>query len=156
MSQKRRIIPPKKSKTIKVLVPRSDNPRAQRAYLIIIGIMIWAASLRVLLIISKIYDYSIGKKFLLSPIVSALEITLLAGLVLGMYGILKTKPPLHYFVHYAAVVNLFLSYSAGAFGYLLGIASLLLLYIGIRFPIRFEWEKRRLGKEEESYLSIQK
>ncbi|MFV2014596.1 MAG: hypothetical protein ACC656_04170 [Candidatus Heimdallarchaeota archaeon] len=147
MSHKLRKIPPKKSKTIKVLVPRSDNPRAQRLYLIIIGIMIWAATIRVLLVISQFYKLFIGGEYIIDPIVSALEISILSGFAVGLYGILKTKPPLHYFIHYAAVVNLIISYSAGVFGYLLGMASVLLIYIGLRFPIRFEWEKRRLVKE---------
>ena len=149
MSQKRRKILPKKSKTVKVLVPRSDNPRAQRTYLIIIGIMLWAGAIRVLLVISQLYNLFIGDEFQINPIVSALEISLFAALALGLYGIIKVKPPLHYFIHYAAVVNLFLSYSAGAFGYLLGILSILLLYIGLRFPIRFECEKRLLGMENQ-------
>ena len=111
--------------------------------------MLWAGALRVLLVIRELYNLSIGDDFTINPIVAALEVSLFTALSLGLYGILKVKPPLHYFVHYAAVVNLFLSYSAGTFGYLLGIASLLLLYIGLRFPIRFEWEKRKLGKENQ-------
>lgn len=146
MVRAKKKILPKKTKTVKVLVPRSDNPRAQRTYLIVIAIMLWAASLRFLLILSVVLDIN-QLKDPLDPIVTALELSIFAGLVIGLYGILKTKPPLHYFIHYSAVVNLFLSYFAGGFGYLLGILSVLLLYIGLRFPIRFEWEKRRLSKE---------
>ena len=111
--------------------------------------MLWAGALRVLLVIGQLYNLSIGKEFQIDPIVASLEISLFASLSLGLYGIVKVKPPLHYFIHYAALVNLFLSYSAGTFGYLLGILSLLLIYIGLRFPIRFEWEKRRLGMENQ-------
>ncbi|MHA2101467.1 MAG: hypothetical protein ACW99A_22660 [Candidatus Kariarchaeaceae archaeon] len=143
MSQRKRKIPPKKSKTVRVLVPRSDNPRAQRAYLVIIGIMLWASGLGFLLVIYGLYEESIG----IDPIVAALFVTIFASFAIGMYGILKVKPPLHYFVHFGAVINLIISFFAGAFGYLLGIGSILLLYIGLRFPIRFEWEKRRLTKD---------
>ncbi len=146
MVRAKKKILPKQTKTGKVLVPRSDNPRAQRTYLIVIAIMLWAASLRFLLILSVVLDIN-QLKDPLDPIVTALELSIFAGFAIGLYGILKTKPPLHYFIHYSAVVNLFLSYFAGGFGYLLGILSVLLLYIGLRFPIRFEWEKRRLSKE---------
>ncbi len=144
LAKTRKRILPKKTKTIKVLVPRSDNPRAQRTYLIVIGIMLWAASLRFLLILSDVLGLNDVD---LIPYISVLEVSIFASLAIGLYGILKTKPPLHYFIHYAAVVNLFLSYFAGLYGYLLGVMSILLLYIGFRFPIRFELEKRRLTKE---------
>ncbi|OLS27158.1 MAG: hypothetical protein HeimC2_12680 [Candidatus Heimdallarchaeota archaeon LC_2] len=146
MARSKKKILPKRTKTVKVLVPRSDNPRAQRTYLIVIAIMLWAATLRFLLILSVFLDLN-QQKEPLDPIVTALDLSIFVGLAIGLYGILKTKPPLHYFIHYSAVVNLFLSYFAGGFGYLLGILSVLLLYIGLRFPIRFEWEKRRLSKE---------
>lgn len=145
LAKTRKKILPKKTKTIKVLVPRSDNPRAQRTYLIIIGILLWASSIRFLLILSVISGYNTESN--LDPIVVSLELSLFASLVIGLYGILKTKPPLHHFIHFAACVNLFISYFQGSFGYVFGLMSAMLLYIGIRFPIRFELEKRRLTKE---------
>ncbi|MCH8908279.1 MAG: hypothetical protein IH840_14420 [Candidatus Heimdallarchaeota archaeon] len=67
-----------KKRTVKVLVPRSDNARAQRIYLITIGLLIWANSIPVIAIIIQIGKRLIdpeGSHTDLDPIAAVLFIT---------------------------------------------------------------------------------
>lgn len=136
-----------KKRTVKVLVPRSDNARAQRIYLITIGLLIWANSIPIIAIIIQIGKRLIdpeGSHTDLDPIAAVLFITVFVSLVVGLTAILKIHPPFHYLVSFGAAVNLVVSFFAGPYGYIQGLASVVLLYIGIRFPITFEYEKKIL------------
>ena len=128
-------------KTKKVLVPRSENTRAQRTYLLLIGLMIWAGTISVAGIIKLLYVHGP-----LDPLAAMLELIIYFCFIVGLIGILKVKPPLHYLIPVGAAINLIPSYFAGQYGYALGMISVLILYIAIRFPIHFEWEKRILEK----------
>ena len=128
-------------KTVKVLVPRSENTRAQRIYLIAVGFMIWVSLIRMAIIIKLIMIH--GQ---LDPAAAILETIIFFCFTVGILGIVKIKPPLHYLIPVGAIVNIIPSYSDGNSGYPFLLLSFLILYIAIRFPIHFQWEKRTLEK----------
>jgi hypothetical protein len=125
---------------MKVLVPKSENTRAQRIYLIAIGLLIWANGLAVAGII-----YQTIKGIEYNLLVAILFITVFVCFVVGLWAILNVHPPLHYLISVGAIINLVISIGASSYGLTQGLISVLILYIGIRFPIRFELEKKTLG-----------
>ncbi len=124
-----------KKKTKMVLVPRSENTRAQKVYLVVIGLLIWFNAISVAVIIARLVS-SKQVNFL-----SSLLITLVfLCLVVGLWAIINVHPLLHYLVTLGAIINVTIT----LIGPLIdpqGIMSALLIYIGVRFPIRFEMEK---------------
>ena len=124
-----------KKKTKMILVPRSDNTRAQKVYLVVIGLLIWFNSISVAVIIARL----VSNKHL--DFIGSLLVTLVfLCLVVGLWAILNVHPPLHYLVTLGAIINVTIT----LIGPLIdpqGIMSALLIYIGVRFPIRFEMEK---------------
>lgn len=138
-----------RSKTVKVLVPRSDNTRAQRVNLILIGIMLWLGGIRSLLVIQQLVYRLIDNpdKHKLDPVSAGLEIAIFVGYVIGLYGILKVSPPLHYFVIFSAILSLTVSLILTYFNEYPSVDLFFaapILYINLRFPIRFEYEKQKL------------
>ncbi|MHA2169654.1 MAG: hypothetical protein ACXAB7_07140 [Candidatus Kariarchaeaceae archaeon] len=124
-----------KKKTKMVLVPRSENTRAQKVYLVVIGLLIWINGIIIIAQIARI----VSNKQVDSLAFSLVTLVLLC-FVIGIWAIINVHPPLHYLVTLGAIINLIIT----LIGPLIdpqGIMSALLIYIGVRFPIRFEMEK---------------
>ncbi len=120
-------------KTKKIIVPKSENTRAQRAYLLLIGLLIWFNGITVLAMLARIIT---GKD--VDPLSSLLFTTVFLCLIIGLWAIFYIHPPLHYLIIVGALTNLIISFYAGAIGYIQGLMSIVIIYIGIRFPIKFE------------------
>ena len=73
------------------------------------------------------------------PLVAGIFVIIFLGYLIGMIGIFKPLPPLHYGVLIASAINLVVSIililSGNDEGYLQGLASFLILYLGLRFPL---------------------
>ena len=124
-----------KKKTKMVLVPRSDNTRAQKVYLVVIGLLLWINGLIIAAQIARmIYNKHVDS---LAFILISLVFLCLA---IGIWAIINVHPPLHYLVTVGAILNVTISL-IGPIIDPQGIMSALLIYIGVRFPIRFEMEK---------------
>lgn len=120
-------------KTKKGFAPRRENPRAQRTFLILIGLSIWASAIS---IVGVVYWLIKGADF--SYFVATLILISLIGNVIGLWGIIKMHPPLHYLIYIAAIANLLVSLGSGILGLFFGVISILIIYFGIRFPIKIE------------------
>lgn len=117
-------------KTKKQLIKRQDNTRAQRLFLIFVGLQIW-----MLVIGSAVYIrlYISGNKDILIPLILQLSITI--SLVGGLLALIKELRPYHNFILIGSFMNAIFSLFEPEINYLQLTFSVIILYLGLRFPI---------------------
>ncbi len=118
------------------MAKKKDESGPRQLFMFLSFLMTFANGITFLGIISWLVN---GVPF--DPIVGSLFIIIFLGYFIGLVGIFKPLPPLHYGILIASGINLVVSgillFGGNGVGLLQGIGSFLLLYLGLRFPIYF-------------------
>ncbi len=122
----------KKKKTI---VRKEDNTRAQRLFLIFVGILIWFSVIGSAVYIRKLIENSIEIYLIITAI---LQFMITIMLILGIWGLINQKRPFHYFILIGTLLNIVFSIFEPIVNILQLSISILILYLGIRFPISMD------------------
>lgn len=120
-----------------------DNPRAKRIFYIAVAFLLWAQIIAVAAVIDQVIRKGISS--VNWPAVT-LEFTIFISFAVGTYAIWAARPPFHYFVFFGAVLNiifsLILMYAGSAStAFLQFLVSLLVLYLGLRYPVEFSQDE---------------
>lgn len=129
-----------KKKTRSVRIAKEDNTRAKKLFLVLVGVLIWMSGLAIAVIIRKLVE---GTSL---NVLSVFQLLIFLLLIIGLWALIKEKPPLHNFILIAAFINFIISILDTQYGFLQSAISILILYLGLRFPIDVKPTKRTLKK----------
>jgi len=128
---------------MKVMTKKSKNSsqpnyKANRLFMFLSFLMAIISSFGVIDFVVRIFTVPPSEY---SVLVGLFYIIIFLGYLIGVFGIFKPLPPLHYGVIIASAINLVISLiiiiSGSGTGLLQGALSFLILYLGLRFPINF-------------------
>ena len=113
-------------------------------FLILVGLLTWMMLISVIGIISSLINHVESFDLFLSIVF----ITIFAFLVLGITAVVKQFPPFHYLIIIAAGMNFVISFpgldKSPEYSFIHFPVSLLIIYLGLRFPIPMDIEKSLL------------
>lgn len=126
------------AKKVKKRVDPEDNSRARKLILLIAGILLWFNGLSTAALINEIVIE--GSE--LNRLATLLTLVIFICFLVGMISIFYPFPEGHYLIYLGAIINLIFSLilwlNGNSAAYLQGMLSFLLLYLGFRFPLKFE------------------
>lgn len=113
----------------KIKQKQQQENKIRRIYNMLVGLLIFAS---VISSIGGVYLIISGQEYNLFFVI--VQIIIFLCFSLGMVALFKINPPFHHLIHVGALINGILSFYTGFYGYLQLIFSILILYLGLRFP----------------------
>ena len=118
------------------------NPRAKSIFN---GAVLILIIFNLIASIGFIYQINTNREFALSE--GIIIITILIFLSIGFWAFHNNKAPFHYMIFIGAGINVIFSFLQGEFGMFQLLLSLLIIYLGIRYPKDIRIENHLLKKK---------
>lgn len=115
--------------------------KIRRIYNLLVGLLIFASLISS---IGGVYLIISGQDYNLFIVV--VQIIVFLCFSLGTVALFKINPPFHHLIHIGALINGFLSFFEDVTGLIQLIFSILILYLGLRFPPDLVLAKKLLAK----------